>query len=291
MPAALSPEDLKRLQTKTEKWFHTLRDHIRTACETLETQLQYSDRKPGTFVPQSWKRDTEDGDKGGGGDIYTLCGRVFEKVAIQTETVFGLLPPQIQATPPGATADPRFWRASIQVVAHFRNPHIPILRLHCALTCTTTHWFDGRIDMAPAFPLPSDAEDFHAALRTACDSHPIADYTALADACDTALYMPHRKEWQGIGGIAFHYLNSGNANEDLGFVRDIGGAFLRVAPHIVQKRMDAPYSREERQVLMLKRGRLVEAALLYDPVIPFSLALGIPPESVMMGMPPEACWE
>jgi coproporphyrinogen III oxidase len=83
-------------------------------------------------------------------------------------------------------------------------------------------------------------------------------------ACDEYFFLKHRNEPRGIGGIFYDYLNSGNFENDFAFTKDVGLAILDIYPQIVHHKMDLPWTPEQRQHQLVKRGRYVEFNLLYD---------------------------
>jgi coproporphyrinogen III oxidase len=155
---------------------------------------------------------------------------------------------------------------------------------------TTKSWFGGGADLTPIYPCDEDTADFHAALKTACDAHDAAYHPRFKQWCDEYFYLPHRQESRGVGGIFYDYLASGDWEADFSFTQDVGRAFLDVYPRIVRRRMDAPWTAEQREHQLIRRGRYVEFNLLYDRGTTFGLKTGGNAEAILMSLPPEARW-
>ncbi|MDE1883059.1 MAG: oxygen-dependent coproporphyrinogen oxidase [Rhodospirillales bacterium] len=276
----------ERLKPEAAAWFAALRERI---CAELEGVEQHAGPNPGRFLRTAWDRPG-----GGGGEMSVLRGQVFEKAGVNISVVEGEFTPDFAARMPGTEAGAKFWAAGISLVIHPRSPKIPAVHMNTRMIVTAKGWFGGGGDLTPLQPgTPQAAEDaafFHAAYKAACDRHDPAYYPKFKAWCDEYFYLPHRSEPRGAGGIFYDYLDSGSAEADFAFTRDVGEAFLAAYPEIVRRRMHEGFTPDEREAQLIRRGRYVEFNLLYDRGTTFGLKTGGNTEAILMSMPPEVKW-
>lgn len=287
MHVQLDPATLEDRKTQATMWFRSLRNRICNTFEALETEVD--PQTNACFTQKPWQRPG-----GGGGEMRSMKGRVFEKVGVNISTVYGEFSENFRKEIPGAVDDPRFWASGISVVAHPTSPHVPPVHMNTRMIIVgdgARIWFGGGADLNPIREVADDTEDFHAAFKAACDRHPMADYGAFRDACDDYFWIKHRNEPRGVGGIFYDYLDSGNWQGDFAFTQDVGETFLDIYPHLVQQRMYQPWTEAERHHQLMRRGRYAEFNLIYDRGTRFGLMTGGNPEAILMSLPPLVVWE
>ena len=280
-------QEMDPLQIDAKAWFESLRDRICQAFERLEDVYAgqgSGDLRPGRFEFKPWTREG-----GGGGVMGLMRGRVFEKVGVNVSTVWGTFDPKFAGQIPGTDQDPSFWASGISLVAHLRNPHAPPAHMNTRHIRTGKAWFGGGADLNPIFPIDEDTGDFHNGLKAACDRYETDAYDRFKKWADDYFYIPHRGEARGVGGIFYDYLDGADSRH-FEFTKNVGTAFLETYPKIVERRMNTPWTEEDRAFQLERRGRYVEFNLIYDRGTQFGLKTGGNPEAILMSLPPAVTW-
>ena len=276
-------------------WFEALQSRLIAAFELVEREADGpffpEATAPGRFERKAWPRVNHDGAPGGGGTMAILKGRVFEKVGVHASTVFGTFAPEFAKQMPGAADDPRFYATGISVIAHPWNPNAPTVHMNTRHVATTKAWFGGGGDLTPVLERRRTQDDadtvlFHAAMRAACEAHPVADYPRYKAWCDEYFFLPHRNEPRGVGGIFYDHLDSGDFAADLAFTKAVGEAFLAIYPRILRGDIARPWTAADREEQQMRRGRYVEFNLLHDRGTIFGLKTGGNVESILSSLPP-----
>ncbi|MDX2049644.1 MAG: oxygen-dependent coproporphyrinogen oxidase [Rickettsiaceae bacterium] len=274
---------------KSSSFFEELRNQICGLYEDVEkeycTIANIEEATPGKFERKKWHREG-----GGGGEISIMRGSVFEKVGVNISTVYGEFSEEFAKQIPGAEDNPSFFATGISLVAHMKSPLVPAVHFNSRYIETSKNWFGGGGDLTPMYEDIEETEYFHSSFKEACDKHDKAYYTKFKQQCDEYFFLKHRNEPRGVGGIFFDYHNTGSFENDFAFVRDVGLAFKETYANIVRKKMNLPWTLEQREFQLRKRGRYVEFNLLYDRGTTFGLKTGGNVEAILMSLPPEVKW-
>ncbi len=282
-----APDQVEARKAEAEAWFKALRDRICAAFEAIEDELTGGDAgmPAGRFERTPWQRP-----EGGGGVISVMRGRIFEKGGVNVSAVWGEFGAEFRGKIPGTEESPAFWAGGISLVAHMRSPLVPAVHMNTRHIVTGKAWFGGGADLTPMVPDDEDTAAFHAALKTCCDAHDPAYHAKFKKWADEYFFLPHRNEPRGVGGIFYDYLDGGGWEREFAFTRDVGETFLAIYPKIVRRHMNRPWTPEQREHQLVRRGRYVEFNLLHDRGTQFGLKTGGNTEAILMSMPPEAKW-
>ena len=266
----------------TSNWFKMLQDSI---CQ----KISEIEKNKVEFKSTIWKRNYKK-DEGGGEFKILENGKVFDKVGVNFSKVHGKFPKQFQKNILGAKKNPNFWASGISVVMHMKNPLIPAMHFNTRYICTTQNWFGGGIDVTPSKKDNNEKKEFHKILRNMCNRHNKNYYLKYKKWCDEYFYLPHRKETRGIGGIFFDYKKD-NFEKDFKFIRDVGTTFENIFQKIIRKKIKNKWTRKDKEIQYIKRGRYVEFNLLYDRGTKFGLQTGGNVKGILMSLPPLAKWK
>ena len=266
----------------TSNWFKMLQDSICQKISDIE-------KNKVEFKSTIWKKNHKK-DEGGGEFKILENGKVFDKVGVNFSKVYGKFPKQFQKNILGAKKNPTFWASGISVVMHMKNPLIPAMHFNTRYICTTQDWFGGGIDITPSKKDDKEKKEFHNILRNLCNRHNKNYYVKYKKWCDEYFYLPHREEARGIGGIFFDYKKN-NFEKDFKFIRDVGTTFEKIFQKIIRKKIKNKWTKKDKEIQYIKRGRYIEFNLLYDRGTKFGLQTGGNVKGILMSLPPLAKWE
>lgn len=277
---------------KFEKFLNQLQASITLKLESCETN-------DARFISDKWEKPNtpEQKLKGYGNSMIIEGGEIFEKGVVAFSKVNGT------ALPPSATnkrpelAGKKFVATGVSLVIHPRNPFVPTSHANFRLfmagadTDNPIWWFGGGFDLTPYYPFEEDAIHWHQTAKDVCDKHDSSYYPKFKEWCDEYFYLPHRDECRGVGGLFFDDLNDETFEECFAFVTDCANSFVGAYVPIIEKRKNMPFTQQQKDFQLYRRGRYVEFNLVLDRGTIFGLQSGGRTESILSSMPPMAAWK
>lgn len=268
-----------------ETYLTTLQRRI---CERLELIDQSA-----SFATESWDRP-----EGGGGISRVLAeGDVIEKGGVNFSHVVGSSMPASATQHRPELAGRSFRALGVSLVIHPRNPHAPTSHANVRMFMAEkpgaepVWWMGGGFDLTPYYGYEEDAVSWHTQAKAACDPFGEAVYPRFKQWCDDYFYIPHRQEPRGVGGLFYDDLNEWGFDQTFAFMRSVGDGFLNAYAPILERRKDTPWTEEERQWQLYRRGRYVEFNLVHDRGTLFGLQTNGRTEAILMSLPPLVRWE
>ena len=268
--------NIKIKKKLAKEWFIKLQSIICNDIEKLEKAYGSNIK----FKKNKWKH----------GEFRIIEGKLIEKGGVAFSNVIGKFPKEFAKKIPGTKENLNFWSSGISAVFHPQNPKIPAMHFNTRFICTQKSWFGGGMDVTPSIVDNKEKKYFHNELKKMCNQHNKKYYLEYKKWCDKYFYIPHRGESRGIGGIFFDY-KMDNWEKDFSFVKDVGITFAYLALKIIEKKIFIRWTKKEKEIQLLKRGRYAEFNLLYDRGTKFGLNSGGNPEAILMSMPPTAKWK
>ena len=269
-------------------WFFLLHQMFCYELQKIEVDCaKKTKQKPKYFIKKTWKKSKKEG-----GGTYAIIkgGALFDSVGINFSEVSGKFKKKFKSQILGAAKNPNYWATGISIVAHMKNPKIPAMHFNTRYIVTAKSWFGGGMDATPCIKDKNEKKLFHSKIKIMCNKHNKNYYKKYKKWCDEYFYLPHRKETRGIGGIFFDYKRD-NWEKDFKFVKDVGLCFLDFFKTITKKKMLLKWTKEQKNIQLIKRGRYVEFNLLYDRGTKFGLNTGGNVEAILMSLPPDAKWK
>jgi coproporphyrinogen III oxidase len=271
-----------------------MRSTIQTAFQSLQDSIcqaiEVTDGK-GQFVEDKWAHHS-----GGGGRTRIIKGgNIIEKGGVNFSAVTGEVSEALQKQL-NISEKATFFATGVSIVMHPHNPHVPIIHKNIRYFELSNGdcWFGGGIDLTPHYVVEEDACWFHQQLKNTCDKHDVSYYQQFKTWADDYFFIKHRNETRGVGGIFFDYQKPSETRTQAAifdFVLDVGKSFAPIYTHLMAKNADLPYSENQKNWQMLRRGRYVEFNLVWDRGTKFGLETNGRTESILMSLPPMAHWE
>ncbi|WP_297797319.1 oxygen-dependent coproporphyrinogen oxidase [uncultured Marinobacter sp.] len=271
---------------------NAVKQYLLELQETIVARLTAVDGRAG-FITDAWDRP-----EGGGGVSRVISdGAVFEKGGVNFSHVMGnTMPPSATAHRPHLAGAP--WQAmGVSLVLHPHNPMVPTSHANVRFFIATpedaepVYWFGGGYDLTPYYGFEEDCVHWHRTARDACQPFGEDLYPRFKQWCDEYFYLKHRDEPRGIGGLFFDDYNTGDFSRDFELMQAVGSSFIEGYEPIVRRRKALPYTEQQRDFQLYRRGRYVEFNLVYDRGTLFGLQSGGRTESILMSLPPLVRWD
>lgn len=279
------------MQEKIQQVRAFLLDLQSRICEALEKQEQIGGGSA-QFIIDDWQRT-----EGGGGRSRVLQnGEVIEKGGVMFSHI------DIQNLPASATArHPEIAGAKAQalgvsLVIHPKNPNVPTSHANVRLFVAEKEgqepiwWFGGGFDLTPFYPNDEDCVAWHQKAYDLCQPFGENVYAEHKKWCDDYFYLKHRDEQRGIGGLFFDDLNQWDFDTCFKYMQAVGNGYLEAIIPIFQRNQAKPYTEQQREFQLYRRGRYVEFNLVYDRGTIFGLQTGGRIESILVSLPNLAGW-
>ena len=266
-------------------------------CSTLAVEDGEKD-----FIVDRWDREKI---VGGGITRVMEDGAVIEKGGVNYSYVEGTnLPASATAHRP-ELAGRGFKAMGVSLVIHPKNPNAPTSHMNVRFFIAEKEgedpiwWFGGGFDLTPYYGHKEDCQLWHKIAKDACDPFGEEIYPKYKKWCDDYFYLKHRDEHRGIGGLFFDDLNTESTlaqgkgwdfDECFAFMRSVGDHYIKAYQPILAKHKDSPYTEQQRDFQLYRRGRYVEFNLVWDRGTLFGLQTGGRTESILMSLPNVVNW-
>jgi len=277
-----------------EDYVTGLQDRI---CDAVER----ADGSGKRFITDRYARE-----RGGGYGITRVLegGDLVEKAACNVSVISGVLTAERAKAMSGrgrkeidVRGGQSYSAVAMSLVFHAASPMVPTFRADVRYFAVEGveggGWFGGGADLTPSYYFEEDVREFHAHWRDVLAPYGADVYPRYKAACDAYFYIPMRKERRGVGGIFFDDVQAVDVDEISGgaeaMTRAVGSSLLDSWLPITERRRGMPFTAEQREWQLMRRGRYIEFNLLYDRGVRFGLDGGRI-ESIMVSAPPLVAW-
>ncbi|WP_428774000.1 oxygen-dependent coproporphyrinogen oxidase [Vibrio sp.] len=264
--------------------------------DSICMQLEAADGEA-KFIEDAWQREPGERLGGGGRTRVMNAGAVFEQGGVNFSHVAGQQMPASATAHRPELAGRQFEAMGVSLVMHPNNPYVPTSHANVRFFIAEKEgeepiwWFGGGFDLTPCYPFDQDCQQWHQVAKQLCEPFGENVYAEHKAWCDQYFYLPHREETRGVGGLFFDDLNQWGFERCFAYIKAVGEGYCQAYLPIVERRKDTPYSEQQRQFQLYRRGRYVEFNLVFDRGTLFGLQSGGRTESILMSMPPLARWE
>jgi len=271
-------------------YFTDLQTRLVKAAEVLEGN------DGGRFRADLWHKEAGQPLGGNGLTCIIEGGRVFERGGVAFSHVTGAQLPASATAKRPELAGCAFEAMGVSLVLHPQNPYCPTAHMNVRALIVNrpeenpVAWFGGGMDLTPYYPFEEDIRHFHGACKRALDPFGNDVHARYKKWCDEYFFLKHRNEPRGVGGVFFDDLNDGGIDRSFALTRAVGDTFANAYFPIIEKRIDTPYGKRERDFQAYRRGRYVEFNLVWDRGTLFGLQSGGRAESILMSLPPIVKW-
>jgi coproporphyrinogen III oxidase len=310
--------------TNVKEIFNEFVKFLEVTQDDIIATVEKMDGSGATFTLDSWGVYKDDDDRttnnsaaSGGKTRVLQGGDIIEKGACSLTLIQqGILSPERAAairSRQDAThikAGDVYSAAALSIVFHTRSPLIPTFRSDVRIFLVqssegddvdddgseTLAFFGGGADLTPYYLFDEDVSFFHSMYRDVCMPHEqnypnLFAFTTLKQQCDDYFYLPSRSEHRGTGGIFFDDIPATTPGA-VDFCRQVALSWMPSWLPIVDKRRYLPFTDQQKQWQLIRRGRYLEFNLLYDRGVKFGLANANPRvEGVMVSAPPVIAFE
>lgn len=271
----------------------TIEQYLLALQDDICSQLEQEEVSGKTFAEESWDRE-----QGGGGRSRVLeGGDTFEKAGVNFSHVFGANLPKSATAHRPELEGRNFQAMGVSLVIHPSNPMVPTSHANVRFFIAEKEgadpvwWFGGGFDLTPYYGFEEDCVHWHQTAKAACEPFGEDVYPRYKKWCDEYFYLKHREETRGVGGLFFDDLNQWDFETCFDFMRSVGDAYINAYRPIVAKRKNLPYTEQQREFQLYRRGRYVEFNLVYDRGTLFGLQTGGRTESILMSLPSLVSWK
>jgi len=186
-----------------------------------------------------------------------------------------------------------FFACGLSSVMHPKNPFCPTMHFNYRYFETDggVWWFGGGTDITPSYLDEADMKHFHGTYKEACDKHDPEFYPKFKKWADEYFRIAHRGETRGLGGIFYDDLNDRDPEKLFALAETNLKAVAPAYVPVVAKHINDPFTQQQKEWQLMRRGRYVEFNLVYDRGTIFGLKTGGRIESILMSLPETARWQ